>query len=118
MSDVVSIIGNKIPFDFYIRDEADSFQFRKSIGFNKDVWFSLQVVPKTQYHKWHERGCKLDMTQDNCLIGNARLVEESDIIDNMSYMYYFDSNYEIADIKKQIEIIAKEFGKFLNQIGE
>ena len=113
------IVNRGIDPDFYIKDaDSDSVQFRKAINKEEDAWLLLVIVPKAEYHKYYLSNCKLDRSQDYCLIGNLKVMDGGEVISNESNLYYFNEDTNIGEIEQGVSDIVDASKEFLNNIME
>lgn len=113
------IISQGIAPDFYIPDnESNGLQFRKAINKEEDAWFILCIIPKSEYHRYYLENCKLDKTQDYCLLGNIRIMDGEEILSNESYLYYFNEGDSVFDIQDNVNQLTNNFKEFLNNLTQ
>lgn len=119
LESVCSVVSREIKPDFYIKDaDSSSVQFRKAINKLEDAWLLLIVVPKEEYHRYYLENCRLDTTQDYCLIGNLKVMDGEEILSNDSNLYYFNKDTAIQSISESVENIVNASKEFLNNIME
>lgn len=117
LESVCDIVSREINPDFYIKDaDSSSVQFRKAINKNEDAWLLLVVVPKSDYHKYYLSNCRLDRTQDYCLIGNLKVMDGEEVLSNESNLYYFNEDTGISEISEGIHYIVNASKEFIENL--
>lgn len=117
LEQISTTVSREINPDFYIKDsDYNGIQFRKAINREEDMWLLLIIIPKAEYHKYYLSNCKLDRTQDYCLIGNLKVIDGEDVLCNESNLYYFNKDTSMKEISEGINNIINASKEFIENL--
>lgn len=117
LEQISTTVSREINPDFYIKDsDYNGIQFRKAINREEDMWLLLIIIPKAEYHKYYLSNCKLDRTQDYCLIGNLKVMDGEDVLCNESNLYYFNKDTSMKEISEGINNIINASKEFIENL--
>lgn len=117
LEQISTTVSRDLSPDFYIKDsDYNGIQFRKAINREEDMWLLLIIIPKAEYHKYYLSNCKLDRTQDYCLIGNLKVMDGEDVLCNESNLYYFNKDTSMKEISEGINNIINASKEFIENL--
>lgn len=118
-----NIVIKEINPEFYITDNCSSHdlgsvQFRKSVNQSEDAWLTIGIIDKEQYKHYKLTEGEFDNSEEYCLLGNLRVMEDGDTLSNESYLFHFSDDAKLFELYNSFYDILYYFQGFINNLLE